>query len=344
MSSQLFSLLATIQDRIRPPLAIILGAPRLTADLIATLGLPEITCFQMDLHQAERLREELREIGADARVETRPDLWDLNPEFNTVLYAPPARGDRELKRDMIEQSYPILNAHGSLIVLSPVQKDDFFPAVMKKVYGKVGVQSGKLGTILTSPRGADRPGRRHEIRFQVRRRECDSLSFVSRPGVFTYGRMDDGARALAEVAEINAGDRIVDLGCGTGTVGVIAGKAAGAHGSVTFVDSNVRAVVLADINAGANGLAAYQVVADASLESLPNRHFDVALANPPYYAQHGIAGLFIRHSKRLLKPGGRLYVVTKHADVVELMLREHFGHPSVFARRGYVVFKALKRK
>lgn len=344
MSSQLFSLLATIQDQIRPPLAIILGAPRLAADLTATLALPEITCFQMDLHQAERLREELREIGADAHIETCPDLWDLDPAFNTVLYAPLARGDRELKRDMIEQSYPILKSHGSLIVLSPVKKDDFFPTVMKKVFGKVSIQSGKSGTILTSPRGADRPARRHEIRFQVRWPKCESLSFISRPGVFTYGRMDDGARALAEVAEVNAGDQIVDLGCGTGTVGVIAGKAAGADAAVTFVDSNLRAVALADINAGANGLASYRVVADASLESLPNRNFDIALANPPYYAQHGIARLFIRHSKRMLKAGGRLYVVTKQADVVELMLREHFGTPEVFARRGYIVFKVVKRR
>jgi 16S rRNA (guanine1207-N2)-methyltransferase len=261
------------------------------------------------------------------------------------LYPSPPRGERELKRDMVEQAYHVLRPRGLLAVLSPVPKDQFFPAVMKKAFGKVALETGRAGTVLWSPRGADHPRRRHEISFQCKAAGglgTESLKFLSRPGVFTYGRMDDGARALAEVAEVKPGETIADLGCGTGAVGIIAGLRAGPGGSVTFVDSNVRAAALAEINARSNGLIDFRVVADAKLSGLPANHFDLMLANPPYYAQLGVARFFIDGAARLLKPGGRLYLVTKQADVVGEMIAEQLGEPTIIARRDYAVLMVRK--
>jgi 16S rRNA G1207 methylase RsmC len=339
MPSPFLDLLAAARPRLRPPVLIVLGAPRLAADLVATLGLPDTTCYQMDLHQAHRLRDELRTVGATAAVDVKPDLWDLPAAFNTVLIPSPPRGERELKRDMVEQAYHVLRPRGHLVVLSPVAKDQFYPAVMKKAFGKVALTTDRAGTVLWSPRGADHPRRRHEVAFPVRS-DDKSLTFTSRPGVFTYGRMDDGARALTQTAEVRPGDRILDLGCGTGTVGVLAGLRSG--GEVTFVDSNVRAAALAEINARTNGLTGFHIVADARLDDLPANHFDLVLANPPYYAQQGIARLFIDTARRVLRPGGRLCVVSKQADVVGVMIAEQLGEPVVIPRRDYAVLMAKK--
>src|SRR5581483_6642057 len=134
------------------------------------------------------------------------------------------------------------------------------------------------------------------------------------------------------------GDKIVDLGCGTGAVGVLAGRRAGGvpaqrvAGSVTFVDSNLRAAALAEANARANGLSDFRVAATANLEGLPAAAFDLALANPPYYAQQGVARLFVEGARRLLRRGGRLYLVTKQADVVGEIVGEQFGEPLVLGR------------
>jgi 16S rRNA (guanine1207-N2)-methyltransferase len=348
MPTPLLDLLAVARPRLRPPVAVVHGAPRLIADLAAALGLSDTACYQMDLHQADRLRDELRGIGTEAEVLTAPDLWDLPARFNTVLLPSPPRGDRELKRDLVEQAHHVLVPGGRLVVLSPVPKDRFFPAVLKKVYGKVVVEAGRAGTVLWGPRGGDRPRRRHEITFHVREPdghapEPRSLVFKSRPGVFTYGRMDAGARALIEAAEVRPGDRVVDLGCGTGTVGVLAGLWAEPGGSVTFVDSNLRAAALAEENARANGLTDFRAVAAARLEGLPAGGFDVVLANPPYYAQQGVARLFVEGAKTLLRRGGRLYVVTKQADTVGEIVYEHFGEPALELRRDYAVLVA-KRK
>jgi 16S rRNA (guanine1207-N2)-methyltransferase len=106
------------------------------------------------------------------------------------------------------------------------------------------------------------------------------------------------------------------------------------------VDSNVRAVALAEINARANGVDSFQTVASSTVEGLDDGSFDVALANPPYYAQLSIAQLFIERGRALLRPGGRLYLVTKQPDQVGPMVADHFGRTDVVERRGYIVLCA----
>src|SRR5215203_1180370 len=129
MPSPFLDLLAAARPRLRPPVLVVLGAPRLAADLVTAVGLTDTACYQTDLHQADRLRDELRGIGTDAAAEVMPDLWALPAEFNTVVYPAPPRGERELKRDVVEQAYHVLRPRGLLVVLSPVAKDQFFPAV-----------------------------------------------------------------------------------------------------------------------------------------------------------------------------------------------------------------------
>jgi 16S rRNA (guanine1207-N2)-methyltransferase len=343
MPSSFIELLAQARSRIRPPVLIAPAAPRLVADLVVTLGLPGTTCFQFDLFQAERLRDELREIGEAADVLTGADLWEVTSRFATVLLPSPPRGERELKRDLVEQSLQVLDDGGKLVVLSPVPKDQFYPDVMKKTFGKIALESSDLGTVLWSIRHGEKPRRRHEISFHVRE-GGDSLIFVSRPGVFGYGRLDEGARALTEVMQVRPGDTILDLGCGIGAVGIIAARRAGTDSQVTFVDSHCRAVALAELNARANGLTNFTAIAASRLEGLPDRNFDLVLANPPYYAQHGVARLFVEGASSLLVRGGRLYLVTKQADIVGEIFAEQFGEPEIVLRRGYAVLCAVSPK
>jgi 16S rRNA (guanine1207-N2)-methyltransferase len=294
----------------------------------------------MDLYQAERLSAELEEHGLAARVTAAPDLWDLPQPVQTLVYPVPERGERALKLDMLEQAFHALRPHGRLVVLTPYEKDQFIPTALKKVFGRVHAPAAGEGVLFWVQRDGDRPRRRHEVAFQVSRGEAPSLRFVSRPGTFSYGRFDDGARALVESAEVRPGDAVLDLGCGCGTNGVIAGLSTGPEGSVGFIDSNVRAVALAALNAQANGLTAFRAVASSDVSGLPEESFDVALANPPYYAQLSIAQLFIDRGAELLRPGGRFYLVTKQPDQVGPLAAETFGTTQVVLRRGYTVLCA----
>ncbi len=225
-------------------------------------------------------------------------------------------------------------------MLSPYRKDDFFPPLLKKIFGRVHAPSGPAGTLFWCRREGDRPRRRHEVTFQVRLDDEHSARFLSRPGTFAYGRFDDGARALVAEMEIRPGDRIVDVGCGCGSNGVIAGLRSGPTGHVAFVDSNLRAVALARHNAEQNGLASFEAVASSRVEGLPEKAFDVALANPPYFAQATVAGLFTVRSRSLLKPGGRFYLVTRQPHEVAEIVTDVFGRCEVVVRGGYTIFRA----
>ena len=133
--------------------------------------------------------------------------------------------------------------------------------------------------------------------FQGRVMGGPPCRFVSRPGVFAYGRFDDGARALVETAEVRPGDRVLDLGCGCGVAGVFAAQQCVPDGHVAFVDSNVRAAALSEMNARANGVEKFEVFATAAVEGPEEDSFDVVAANPPYYAGGAIAQLFIERAK-----------------------------------------------
>jgi 16S rRNA (guanine1207-N2)-methyltransferase len=329
-----------LAGKLRPPFGIVLGSPTEVADLATGLPAREITCFQMDLFQAARLEQELKALGTEARVFTAADLWDLPEPVQTLLYPVPLGGERALKLDMIEQAYHTLRPHGTFVVLSPYERDDFFPHALKKVFGKVHAPMGTGNAVFWCQREGERPRRRHEMAFQVRVDDTTSYRFVSRPGVFSYGRFDDGARALVETMEIGDGERVLDIGCGVGTNGILAARRAGATGFTMFADSNLRAVALAELNARNLGLPAFETLASATLREVSPESFDVVLANPPYYAQLSIAQLFIERGRAALKPGGRLYLVTKQPEGVSPLLAEKCGETGAVERRGYIVFRA----
>jgi 16S rRNA (guanine1207-N2)-methyltransferase len=333
------AVLAALGTRVRPPLGIVMGSPVEAADLALALDSPDVVCYQMDLYQAERLELELGQFDLSARVVSAPDLWDLPAEFQTLLYPVPQGGERSLKLDLIEQAFHILRPHGILVVLSPYEKEQFFPAALKKVFGRVHAPAAGGGAVFWCQREGQRPRRRHEVTFQVSGGDGPSFRFLSRPGVFSYGRFDNGARALVETMDIREGDRVLDIGCGCGTNGVIAARRTGPDGQVTFVDSNLRAVALAEHNARANGVAQFTTVASSRVEGIDGP-FDVDLANPPYYAQLSIAQLFIDGARELLRPGGRFYLVTKQPNQVGPLVAEAFGPAQVVERRGYVVLCA----
>jgi 16S rRNA (guanine1207-N2)-methyltransferase len=158
--------------------------------------------------------------------------------------------------------------------------------------------------------------------------------------VFSYGRFDNGARALCEVMEVEPGDRVLDLGCGVGTNGVFAAQRTGTHGYIAFVDSNTRAIALSDLNARANGVAHFEVFATSTVEGPQQDSFDVVLANPPYFANSAVAQLFMRRAKQLLTPQGRFFMVTRQPDEVGEGLLEVFGEAEVVVHRGYTILCA----
>src|SRR5579862_9564830 len=138
--------LPVLQTKLRPPACVILGSPRQVANLVEAVPLGQPFLYQMDLHQADRVSQLLTEQHLRGTVATEPDLWDLGGDFQTAIFLVDPKGERMLKLDMIEQAYHVLKPHGELIVLSRQANDDFFPAALKKIYGRVHAPQTGTGT------------------------------------------------------------------------------------------------------------------------------------------------------------------------------------------------------
>jgi 16S rRNA (guanine1207-N2)-methyltransferase len=334
----LLELYPTVAAKVVPPVAILLGSPWPVTQLVGAIGAGPITCFQLDVFQGDRLKEKLAQEKLEAEVVVGSDVWDLPTKFRTVIFPASAGADYELKIDMVEQSYQILEDGGRLITLSEYERDHAFSKIHKRIYGACSeAPHSEFGSCFWSTRQGDTPRRRHEVKFHARVGDRPSMQFVSRPGTFSYGRFDEGSRAMLEVAQIAAGSSVLDLGCGNGAVGCLASQQAGPTGKITFVDSNARAVALSGLNAAANGVTNIELINSATLADLPRQAYDVVLANPPYYANSEVGRLFIDTGRAVLKPGGKFYYVTKMPVDTIPEIVETFGSVDTIENRGYTV-------
>lgn len=329
-----------LRPKVKPPVAMVLGAPGEVCSLLDHLRFEGTICYQMDLYPADRLRHAITEQNLTAQVVAAPDAWDVPGSFASVIYVAPEAGERSLKLDMVEQGFHMVRPGGTFYVLSPYYPDSFFAPILKKIFGPVHAAPASGGTVFWCTRRNDRPRRRHEVKFHARDGDRASCEFISRPGVFSYGRLDDGTRALAECMIIEPGEQILDLGCGCGASGIFAGLRGGAESKVHFVDSNTRAVVVAAMNANQNKLASFTTEALWQPEKLAPKSADVVLANPPYFGRGEIAERFVEHARAALRPKGRLYLVTKLTDLFGELLSEAFKEVAAVEARGYVVFSA----
>lgn len=342
MASAYIPLWPAVQDRLTGPVLVLLGSPRGAADLVTAIGRPDTVCWQMDKYQAARLSEELTSNQINARIEITPDVWDLPAEFNAVVFPSPVKGERELKLDIIEQAYHVLKPHGTMAVLSPVERDQFYQPVLKKIFGRVALETNKDGTALWSSRGDDHKRRRHEVTIAAKIRVGEYREFITRPGLFAYGRLDDGTRSLLDVLEVRPGERIVELGCGCGVAGITAAMRSGPTSHLTLADSNARAVAVSRLNAEKHNVPNTNTVLTADFAELPAGKFDLVLANPPYFAHGTIAELFTRAAHRLLKRSGRMYLVTRQVEEVAELIEQLFVPPLILTRRDYAVLVATR--
>jgi tRNA1(Val) A37 N6-methylase TrmN6 len=94
---------------------------------------------------------------------------------------------------------------------------------------------------------------------------------------------DDVLTAWAATSARPAARRIVDLGAGVGSVGLLALLALGPGATLASVEVQAESVALLDKTVRFNELAAHVTVTHADLrQHVPPGVFDLVLANPPY--------------------------------------------------------------
>lgn len=170
-----------------------------------------------------------------------------------------------------------------------------------------------------------------------------SLSFHTNDKVFSPSGLDRGTAAMLSFVDFAPDDRVLDLGCGYGAVGILA-AACLSPGQVTMCDISEDAIQLSIENARKNGvLDGLAILRSDGLSDIQNRNFTKILSNPPYHTDFSVARAFIEEGWRHLAPGGVMYMVTKRREWYKNKLIAVFGGVHIEEADGYFVFSAMKK-
>ncbi len=293
-----------------------------------------VQCVFPDRFATEESRELHADVEANLQILCQPDLPEI--EADLVVIPVTSFGEAELTRDWLQQGYQRLRTHGRFFSATNNGQDTWLHTELRKLFGKVTRQPMRRGVLYSAVKdGPLKKTRNFSCEFAFRDRGRLIHAF-SRPGVFSHRRLDTGARALMEIMEIRDGDRVFDIGCGTGIVSFAAAKRA-KDVQVYSVDSNARAVECTQHGADMNGLQNITAAINADAKCDRPGTYDVVVTNPPYYSRGRLWEMFIRGAVQALKPDGRLYVVSKRPNWYFERLEFDFEKITSVTNRSYNV-------
>ena len=150
--------------------------------------------------------------------------------------------------------------------------------------------------------------------------------YVSCPGVFAWDRLDDGSRALIETMQLKPTDSVLDLGCGSGLIGLVAAALAD---QVVSVDASALAVEATRRTYEINRVTKAEVLISDCGSAVFDRTFDAVVTNPPFHqgvgTEYAVARQFVIDAARVLKPGGTLWLVANRFLRYEREMADRFA-------------------
>jgi ubiquinone/menaquinone biosynthesis C-methylase UbiE len=128
--------------------------------------------------------------------------------------------------------------------------------------------------------------------------------------LFTLGRERRLREKMLRLAALRSGEHILDIGCGTGTLAIMAKRRVGGRGAVHGIDASPEMVEHARMKAKRAGVDITFTAAPAQALPLPDQSIDIVtstlmLHHLPRKARPHI----VREIKRVLKPGGRFLAI-----------------------------------
>ncbi len=195
-------------------------------------------------------------------------------------------------------------------------------------------------------------------RWQIATDESDAgPTVVGHVAAFAAERLDAGTAVLLEALARHRGPRpttLVDLGCGTGVVGLVEAWRDEAL-ELVFIDESFDAVASAEAGwrASFGSREARFVIGDrletvAVGEPLGPGSVDRVVVNPPFHSGHALSDatawdMFVQ-SRRVLRAGGDLWVVGNRHLGYHAKLKRILGNVEVVASTpAFVVLRSVRR-
>jgi 16S rRNA (guanine1207-N2)-methyltransferase len=176
-----------------------------------------------------------------------------------------------------------------------------------------------------------------------------SYRIVNHAGLFSRDRLDAGSRFLLENMAVGEQyQRIVDLGCGNGVLGLIA-AAMNPAATLLFCDESHMAIASAteNFNAAFKSSREAEFRVGDCLQGVDDESRDLVLCNPPFHLQHSIgdaiAWQMFKDARRALVSGGELRIVGNRHLGYHAKLKKLFGNcATVATNKKFVILNAIK--
>ena len=141
----------------------------------------------------------------------------------------------------------------------------------------------------------------------------------------TRGKEKAFRKFIAELAEIKSGESVLDVGCGTGTMALIAKEYVGKTGQVSGIEPSLEMVACAQRKAIQRKVSIEVSAGVIERLDYPSQSFDVVLCLIVMHHmpdETKIQG--IKEMARVLKSGGRLVVVDSNLHLLPSFEKEGF--------------------
>jgi ubiquinone/menaquinone biosynthesis C-methylase UbiE len=128
--------------------------------------------------------------------------------------------------------------------------------------------------------------------------------------LLTFGRERSFRERALGLARLSAGESVLDIGCGTGTLAIAAKRLVGGKGHVCGIDASPEMIARAGKKARKAGLGIDFRNALVEAMPFPDGQFDVVLSTLMLHHLPGkLRSQCAAEVRRVLKPGGRLLAI-----------------------------------